>query len=277
MDREHAREKAEQVLDCLTSILSTPTKLERFIAALPLSRICILLLGDNPNSVLASQVLIIIGLTLAQSTSFNRKFELVSGWAILKNALPGAWDPSVHVAAFDVLMGRLGLPHTPALSKAGAMPVVCPYILPAIIASLDRGLSNISRGDIGPPGPENGESPFLSSVYVHIDIVSGQRGMALDSSMEVLVEELIDLHSSSLGFRELFKSHQTTSLLIDACKSFANNISRNAVIRAKTIRLTEKVTHLVLMLALDNNVDAAHKQEASSSAPSVLFTYFFIL
>ena len=85
--------------------------------------------------------------------------------------------------------------------------------------------------------------------------------MNLESSMEVLVEELIDLHSSSLNFRELFKSHQTTALMVDACKSFATNIAQSADVRTRVVRLTEKITHLVLMLALDNHVDAVHKQE----------------
>jgi len=66
----------------------------------------------------------------------------------MKNILPGAWDPSVHVAAFDVLMGRLGNPHSGFRNgKASGGPrVTCPYILPAIISSLDRGLSLIVRG-----------------------------------------------------------------------------------------------------------------------------------
>lgn len=147
VDREHAREKAEQVLECLTSILSSPGKLDKFAAALPLARICLLLLGDNPTCVVACQILLLIGLTLKHtSSSFNRKFELVSGWSVLRGALPGAWDPSVHVAAFDVLLGRFGsdIHHSP---RAFNPPKVsCPYILPAIISSLDRGLTNVARG-----------------------------------------------------------------------------------------------------------------------------------
>ena len=146
IDREHVREKAEQVLECLTSILSSPSKLEKFITVLPLSRICLLLLGDRPSSVVASQVLLIIGFALSHSSSFNRKFELVSGWTVLRGTLPDAWDPSVHVAAFDVLLGRGGLSvhHSPRASDPSK--VSCPYIFPAIIASLDRGLASVSGG-----------------------------------------------------------------------------------------------------------------------------------
>ncbi|KIJ42154.1 hypothetical protein M422DRAFT_209006 [Sphaerobolus stellatus SS14] len=244
VDRDHARIKAEQVLECLTSILSTPARLQRFTTALPLTRICLLLLGEHPSSVVASQILMIIGLTLAQSSSFNRKFELVSGWTVLRNALPPAWDPSVHVAAFDVFMGRLGSQynvHSGSGSGKGSNGprVVCPYILPAIIASLDRGLH----------------------VIIADDETNDRQNIALESTMEVLVEELIDLHSSSLSYRELFKSHQTTSLMIQTCKSFATHIAQAPDIRTKLVRLTEKITHLILMLALDNHVNAVQKQE----------------
>jgi hypothetical protein len=146
VDREHSQEKAEQVLECLTTILSSPGKLEKFSAALPLARICLLLLGEHPTSVVASQILLIIGLTLNHSSSFNRKFELVSGWSALRIALPGAWDPSVHVAAFDVLLGRFGSDIHRSPQTFNPPKVSCPYILPAILCSLDRGLTNVARG-----------------------------------------------------------------------------------------------------------------------------------
>jgi hypothetical protein len=97
-------------------------------------------------------------------------------------------------------------------------------------------------------------------------MVPDRHCMAIDSAMEVLVEELIDLHSSSLKFRELFKSHQTTALLVDACKSFVTKVVIDLEMRMKTVRILEKVTHLVLMLALDNYVDSIHKQEVSELA-----------
>lgn len=145
VDREHVREKAEQVLECLTSILSSPGMLDKFTSALPLARVSLLLLGEHPTSIVASQILLIIGLALHRSSSFSRKFELVSGWTVVKGALPGAWDPSVHVAAFDVLLGRVGCEvQTPRASNPAK--VTCPYIFPAILASLDRGLSHVARG-----------------------------------------------------------------------------------------------------------------------------------
>ena len=88
--------------------------------------------------------------------------------------------------------------------------------------------------------------------------------MAVDSAMEVLVEELIDLHSSSLSFRELFKSHQNTALLVDACRSFVARVAVDPMMRTKAVRILKKVTQLVLMLALDNkHVNSMHNQEVS--------------
>jgi hypothetical protein len=146
VDREHFREKAEQVLECLTTILSSPGKLEKFTIALPLARICLLLLGEHPTSVVAFQILLLISLALKNSSSFSRKFELVSGWSVLRGALPGAWDPSVHVAAFDILLGRFSSDIHQSPRAFNPPKVFCPYILPAILASLDRGLNNVARG-----------------------------------------------------------------------------------------------------------------------------------
>ena len=134
------------------------------MAVLPLTRICLLLIGDRPTPVVASQVLLLIGISLSYSSSFSRKFELVSGWSVLKTVLPFAWDPSVHEAAFDILLGRV------AQKKSTGPPsttVVCPYIMPAIFCALHRGLNAIaSQSYLAVDPAENGM--FLSNqVYVH--------------------------------------------------------------------------------------------------------------
>lgn len=92
------------------------------------------------------------------SSAFNRKFELVSGWSVLKTVLPSVWDPQVNKAAFDLLLGRfsddLG-PSTPSSasssksrskSKQPTAPnatVSCTHILPIIISALQTGLINV--------------------------------------------------------------------------------------------------------------------------------------
>jgi|ERR1700722_4429273 len=138
IDYKHPREKSEQVLEVLVSVLTSPTHFSKFSSALPLTRICLLLLGDRPSPVIASQVLLLISIGLDTSSSFSRKFELVSGWSVLKSVLPMAWDPSVHEAAFDILLGRVGTRKKAAGSVNNT--VVCPHIVPPILCALQRGL-----------------------------------------------------------------------------------------------------------------------------------------
>jgi hypothetical protein len=141
IDYRHTRENAEQVLDSLVSVLSNPAAYAKFTTALPLPRICVLLLGDHPSPVIASHVLLLIGISLDASPSFIRKFELVSGWSILKTVLPLAWDPSVHEIAFDILLGRVG--SRKFVGKANNT-VVCPHILPPILCAFQRGLNLVA-------------------------------------------------------------------------------------------------------------------------------------
>ena len=142
IDYKDPREKAEQVLEFLISTLSTPVFYTKFTATLPLTRICLLLLGDRPSPVVASQVLILLGISINASPSFSRKFELIGGWSVLKTVLPLAWDPSVNEAAFDILLGRVG-----GNKKSGVQEgqiVVCPHIIPAIFCALQRGVASVA-------------------------------------------------------------------------------------------------------------------------------------
>jgi hypothetical protein len=128
-----------------------------------MARICLLLLGDRPSPVVATQMLNLIGLSIQLSSSFNRKFELISGWLVLKTVLPSVWDPQINKAAFDLLLGRLSVdigPSTPTPSsasssksrmkpkqppKAPSTTVSCTYILPVIITALQTGLTTMNH------------------------------------------------------------------------------------------------------------------------------------
>jgi hypothetical protein len=87
--------------------------------------------------------------------------------------------------------------------------------------------------------------------------------------MEVLIEELIDLHASSSGFREVFRSQQTTQLFVDSYKSFVAKVTAAPEVNQRTIRILEKLTHFGLGLALDNAVAGSQKRE-------VWYTFAFI-
>ncbi len=123
------------------TILDNPVMFNKFTAALPLTRICLLLLGDRPSPLVATLVLRMISTALGISTSFSRKFELVSGWNVLKLVLPYGWGTTVQDAAFDVLLGR-------SRDKREIVPtVVCPHIVPAIFASLKMCLDSSRVSD----------------------------------------------------------------------------------------------------------------------------------
>lgn len=264
LDKTNRREKAEQVLEALVHILATPSLLTKFAAALPLSRVLLLLLGEHPSPVVAAQILILLSLVLHASPSFNRKFELVSGWMVLRTVLPAAWDPSVHVAAFDLLLGRVYVAGKPPPS--GHTNILCPYILPSIMASLHHGLDRVVTRARLPDPHLNGNTNHTTNGYNsgngHESIYSHE-SHSVSSAMEVLVEELSDLHSSTASFRELFKSKQTTSLYIAACRSFVTKMADVPHLKDKTERLVGKVSNLTLMLALDNAVDGIQKREVS--------------
>lgn len=82
--------------------------------------------------------------------------------------------------------------------------------------------------------------------------------------MEVLVEELIDLHTSSAAFRQIFESQQTTKLFVDAYKRFVKKVA-SVEVNQRTMRLIEKLNHLGLALALDNAVAGSQKREVCLS------------
>lgn len=79
--------------------------------------------------------------------------------------------------------------------------------------------------------------------------------------MEVLIEEIMDLHASSPSFRQVFKSQQTTQLFVDAYKNFVTKVTASSHVNQWTIRILEKITHLGLALALDPSLAGAQKRE----------------
>lgn len=147
LDKSHVNDKAERVLEALVSILSTDNNLTKFAGVLPVPRVCLLLLGDKPAPAVAVQVLTIIGLSLKTSSSFTRKFELASGWTMLKATLPFAWNVEVQRAAFDILLGHVG--ESNEVRTAQRTPsIVCPLIVPAILAALERGLLLVAQDSL---------------------------------------------------------------------------------------------------------------------------------
>lgn len=84
-----------------------------------------------------------------------------------------------------------------------------------------------------------------------------------ESTMEMLIEELLTLHASSSTFRHLFESQQTTQLFIDAYKSMVSKLAQASSINDWSLRILEKLTHFGLALALDNSVGGSQKREVN--------------
>ncbi|KAF4607270.1 hypothetical protein EYR38_001331 [Pleurotus pulmonarius] len=236
LDQTGAREKAEHVFAALLSILSSSTSYTRFAVSLPHTRIPLLLLGDRPSPIIATRVLTLVGMSLHASPTFSRKFELISGWNVLKVVLPRAWDRNVNEAAFGILLGRGG-----ANANAGGNVVVCPQIVPAILCALKEGLESLSKAlEISAD-----QAPHSSS----------------ESAVELLIEELMNLHASSSTFRQIFKSQQTTQLFVDAYKAYVSKITALPALNSKTTSTVEKLNHLGLAFALDNSVAGSQKRQ----------------
>ena len=221
------------------------------------------------------------------SSSFNRKFELVSGWSVLKTVLPPVWDPQINKAAFDLLLGRLSVdigpssPGTPSSGssskprssktkqpKAPSTTVSCTHILPIIVLALQTGLIAVNHCYM-----VDDDEGILTDVdlinfccLTYFDVLESSNSptWSTKTSIENLIEELLTLHATSSTFRQIFESHQTTQLFLDTFKSLVEKLSSALKINDWNARILEKLTHFGLALALDNAVGGAQKREVSS-------------
>ncbi|KAJ3720550.1 hypothetical protein C8R42DRAFT_671005 [Lentinula raphanica] len=230
------REKAEQVLVILTSILRSPQSslpspspnsspapfpsfslantsspypyLKLFLTNLPLTRILLLLLGPRPSPVIASQILTIIGICVSPSdgtgtgkevgfVGFGRKFELVGGWGVLRAVL------DVNKAAFDVMLGRVSmLDENGTRNTSEENVVTCPQMAPIILSAMSAGLGVVAK-----------------ECFEVTDDTD-----EIQSTTESLIETLLSLHSSSPTFRFVFQSQQTTAVFVGAYRAFVEKI-----------------------------------------------------
>jgi hypothetical protein len=90
----------------------------------------------------------------------------------------------------------------------------------------------------------------------------------LGPTVEALVEELLNLHSTSAHFRSLFQSQILTQVFIDGYKVYVTRLAEVSEINARALRILEKVTHFGLALALDNSVAGSQKREVGIVLPS---------
>ncbi|KAF9006328.1 hypothetical protein BDZ89DRAFT_1144797 [Hymenopellis radicata] len=263
IDYSNAPQKAEQVLEIFVSLLSNLNFYNKFITALPVMRICLLLIGDRPQPFVATQVLRIIAISIRISVSFKRKFELISGWSVLKTALPECWDSAVNEAAFDVLLGRTPKSGKSRMDSENA--VICPQIVPTILSALQTGLRSVV--DNCGVSDEGGDGTFLlSSLHIgmFMSFVAADAphfSRVAETTMERLVEDLLDLHASSATFKQIFRSQQTRRLFIESYRAFVTKLLQAPLVNQRSLRLLEKIAHLGISLAVDSAVAGAQKRE----------------
>lgn len=130
--------KAELVLKMLATMIFSPLYYQKFISALPAARIYLLLLGERPTATIATQVLRMVAISLRASSSFSRKFELASGWSILKTVLPYGWCEEAQAASFEILLGHV------EGAEGGENVVTCAHIVPPLFGVLQSQLDVIT-------------------------------------------------------------------------------------------------------------------------------------
>lgn len=246
-DYEHFQKKPEQVLEMFISILSVQPLYMKFTTALPVPRICLLLLGDKPTPNVAVQILNLVGISNVFSSSFARRFELVSGWSVFKTVLPYCWSSEVRKAAFDVLLGRKTITKESPTVPSGV--VTCPNMVPVIFSAMSTALLALD---------DDCRESFSA--------MSSPSGKWLE--MEKLVEDLIELHASSATFRQVFQSQQTTQLLVDAYKSFVTRVKEEVDVDDQKRRILDKLTHFSLAVATNSIVAGPQKHEILISVQS---------
>ena len=93
-----------------------------------------------------------------------------------------------------------------------------------------------------------------------------------ETSTESLLEELIELQSTSPTFRNAFKSQQTTGVLINAYAGFVSNGRLARSSQRNYVRILGKMNHFILALTLDNSVGSAQKREVCS-VPALVYLF----
>ncbi|KIK43894.1 hypothetical protein CY34DRAFT_788831 [Suillus luteus UH-Slu-Lm8-n1] len=223
--RSSTRDKAEQVLEALVSMMRIPSLHSKLAGTLPMPRICLLLLGSHPSARTACQVLGMLGLSLKASLSSGKDLELANGWGILKTVLPGVWDRSVHDAALDILPGR---PGDRSSDDSGS-----PQMLSVFLFVLYQGLS------IGDNLTQLDEAPSKDAIIWILD-------------------DLTKLHESSSSFRRVFRSQSTAQLLLDGLITISTIKQHTGVLDAK---ISAKLTHFGLLVAMGKHISSSQKQQ----------------
>ena len=101
-------------------------------------------------------------------------------------------------------------------------------------------------------------SPFLSVDFFCVGSASTTVG---EADLEALLEALIQLHSTSPSFKQIFKSTQVTQQLINTHSAFTSTVRSLPEISQRVISLMDKMSHFAIALALDPSVSETQQAE----------------
>jgi hypothetical protein len=79
--------------------------------------------------------------------------------------------------------------------------------------------------------------------------------------LEDLLEAIIQLHSTSPSFKQIFKSTQVTQQFIDTHFAFASAVKSLSEISQRVTSLMDKMCHLAIALALDPSISESLQVE----------------
>lgn len=224
----------------VVSLLRIPAMYARFAESLPLSRVVLLWIGDEPAPPVACQVLSVIGIGLTISPSFGRKLETLGGWGVLRVRLPPVWDDELHRAAIELLLWPMtGGPAT----ARHVQTVRCPQILPVILGALRHGLALVAHNR----GTSYG---FMRRPFDR----GSQLGLATRVTEQILAD-LIELCNTRVPVMRLFRSQGVMDALVE-CLTMLPIVCENAKISAQ-------LTHLGLIIANGSHVSQHQKQRVS--------------
>ena len=250
IDQRNPQMKASLVLAMFATLLKQPALYQKFIAALPAARIYLLLLGERPTASIATQILRLIAISLRASSSFSRKFELASGWSILKAVIPYGWCEETQKAAFEILFG--------SMEGQTEGVVTCAHIVPPLFGVLQSQLDVVTGLNTHDHCYDGKYGCLFTSIRHSLSLIDAAEATAY---AEALLEQLISIHSSSTTFRQIFKSQTTTQYYLDAYRAYVAALLQAMEIPAASTRLLEKLTHLGLSIALDTAVASQQKQD----------------
>ncbi|EJT97367.1 beach-domain-containing protein [Dacryopinax primogenitus] len=226
--------KALKVFDMLLSILHMFEYIVKFNVSLTISRVALLLLGEEPSPEIASRVLTLLGLVSRISPTFPRKFELVHGWLVLRHVLPQCWEPSVQKASFDLLLGQAkleGKRNPEEISEEAYCLSVLPAILASFFVSIERSFAGL------------------------LPLAETSTGEDVSESLADALLELLD------GHPQLFRSKNVITLFTQFAHNILATLPSPQEQQPLSRSLIDKLTHITVMLSLDERIATTQRQE----------------